>query len=189
MMLIPVALGSVTHRLPSAIGALRTIFTATAYSMPIKVGDKLPGVDLYENTPGNKVNVSELFAGKKGVIFAVPGAFTPGCSKTHLPGFVSRAGDLQAKGVQVIACVSVNDPFVMEAWGRDQKAEGKVRMLADTGAEFTKAIGLDLDATAILGNIRSKRYSMLVEDGEVKQLNVEPDGTGLSCSLAEELKL
>nr|AAM18076.1 peroxiredoxin V protein [Branchiostoma belcheri tsingtauense] len=188
-MLIPVTICSLARRLPSAIGARCAIYTATAYNMPIKVGDKLPGIDLYENTPGNKVNVSELFAGKKGVLFAVPGAFTPGCSKTHLPGYVGKAGDLKAKGVQVIACVSVNDPFVMEAWGKDQKAEGKVRMLADTGAEFTKAIGLDLDATGLLGNIRSKRYSMLVEDGEVKQLNVEPDGTGLTCSLAEGLKL
>ncbi|CAH1264365.1 PRDX5 [Branchiostoma lanceolatum] len=188
-MLIPVAVSSFTRRLPSTIGACRAIFTATADNMPIKVGDKLPGIDLYENTPGNKVNVSKLFAGKKGVLFAVPGAFTPGCSKTHLPGYVSKAGDLKAKGVQVVACVSVNDPFVMEAWGKDQKAEGKVRMLADSAADFTKAIGLELDATGLLGNIRSKRYSMLVEDGVVKQLNVEPDGTGLSCSLAEGLKL
>jgi len=154
---------------------------------PVAVGDAVPSVDLYENNPGTKVNVAELCAGKKVVIFGVPGAFTPGCSKTHLPGYVSRAEELKGKGVDEIVCVSVNDPFVMEAWGINQNAENKVRMLADTTAELTKALELDLDLSAVLGSVRCKRFSMLVEDGKVSKLNVEPDGTGLTCSLAESI--
>lgn len=119
----------------------RTFRTTTAVSMPIKAGDKLPNVDLFEGSPANKVNASQLFAGKKGVLFAVPGAFTPGCSKTHLPGYVEQADAIKAKGVDVIACVAINDPFVMEAWGKDQGADGKVTMLADTSGAFTKAVG------------------------------------------------
>jgi len=154
---------------------------------PVAVGDKVPSVDLFENNPGTKVNLAELCAGKKVVIFGVPGAFTPGCSKTHLPGYVAKADDLKAKGVDEIACVSVNDPFVMEAWGKDQGAEGKVRMLADTCGTLAKALELDLDLSAVLGSVRSKRFSMLVDDGTVAKLNVEPDGTGLTCSLAENI--
>lgn len=164
------------------------LFSVSATNkMPIKVGDKLPSVELAEGTPNGKVNIADLFKGKKGVIFAVPGAFTPGCSKTHLPGFVNDVDALKSKGVEVVACVSVNDPFVMAAWGENMKAEGKIRMLADTGCEFTKAIDLELDATPFLGNVRSKRYSMIVDDGVVTKLNVEPDGTGLTCSLSTEL--
>jgi len=151
------------------------------------VGDKIPSVALAENTPGNMVKLDELCAGKKVVFFGVPGAFTPGCSKTHLPGFVSAADDMKTQGVDEIVCVSVNDPFVMEAWGKAHSADGKVRMMADTNAELTKALGLDLDLTAVLGGIRSKRFSMVVDDGKISKLNVEPDGTGLSCSLAEKL--
>jgi len=151
------------------------------------VGDKVPSVTLFENNPGNKVSLEEVCAGKKVVIFGVPGAFTPGCSKTHLPGFVSAADDIKSKGVDEIVCVSVNDPFVMEAWGQAHNATGKVRMLADTTAELTKALGLDLDLTAVLGGVRSKRFSMIVDDGKISKLNVEPDGTGLSCSTAEKL--
>ena len=155
---------------------------------PIKVNDKLPSIDLFEGNPGNKVNIAKLFEGvKKGVIFAVPGAFTPGCSKTHLPGYVENFDAIKAKGVEVIACVSVNDPFVMEAWGDAHKATGKVRMLADPGAEFTKAIDMTLDLSAALGNVRSKRYSLVIENGVVKKINVEPDNTGLTCSLAPEI--
>jgi len=154
----------------------------------IKVGDKLPSVNLYEGNPGNKVNIAELFAAvNKGVIFAVPGAFTPGCSKTHLPGYVEKYDAIKAKGVDLIVCVSVNDPFVMEAWGEAHKATGKVRMLADTAGEFTKAIDMELDLSAALGNVRSKRYSLVVEHGVVKHVNVEPDGKGLTCSLAPEI--
>jgi len=154
---------------------------------PVAVGDKIPSVNLFENDPGTKVNLSEVCAGKKVVVFGVPGAFTPGCSKTHLPGYVSRAGELKGAGVDEIVCVSVNDPFVMAAWGKDQNADGKVRMLADTSAELTKALELELDLSAVLGSVRSKRFSMLVEDGTISKLNVEPDNTGLTCSLAENI--
>ena len=142
---------------------------------------------LFEDSPGGKVELAALCAGKKVVMFGVPGAFTPGCSKTHLPGYVAAAADLKAGGVDEIVCVSVNDPFVMEAWGKDQSAGGKVRMLADTTAELTKALELELDLSAVLGNVRCKRFSMVVEDGTVTKLNVEPDGTGLTCSLADKI--
>lgn len=151
--------------------------------MTIKVGDSLPAIELYEGNPGNRVDIAALFTGKKGVIFAVPGAFTPGCSKTHLPGYVKDADAIKGRGVDEIVCISVNDAFVMHAWGEDQGAGGKVRMLADPAADFTRAVGLDVDA-AVLGGTRSKRYSMIVEDGKVTALNVEPDGFGLSCSLS-----
>lgn len=156
--------------------------------MPIKVGDKLPSVDLFEGTPGGKVNIGELAQGKKLVIFGVPGAFTPGCSKTHLPGYISDADKIRAKGVAEIVCVSVNDPFVMAAWGEANNAgPAKVRMLADTTGAFTKAIDLSLDMTPVLGGVRSKRYSMIVDNGVVKAIEVEPDGTGLTCSLANNI--
>ncbi|KAJ9580537.1 hypothetical protein L9F63_024303 [Diploptera punctata] len=164
----------------------RNIFT-TSFNM-VKEGDKVPNVELYENNPTTKVNLANLTKGKKVVVFAVPGAFTPGCSKTHLPGYVSRAEELHKKGVAEIVCVSVNDPFVMEAWGKEHKADGKVRMLADPKGEFTKAMDLTTDLPP-LGGIRSKRYSMVIVDGVVKSLNVEPDGTGLTCSLVDKLKL
>lgn len=160
----------------------------TALSMPIKVGERLPSVELQEGQPGNTVNIAQLFSGKKGILFAVPGAFTPGCSKTHLPGYIAKAEELKSKGIDVIACVAVNDVFVMTAWGDAHNAAGKVQMLADPTGAFAKAVDLVIDKEpliSILGNKRSQRYSMLVEDGVVKQLNVEPDGTGLTCSLAE----
>ena len=113
------------------------------------------------------------------------GAFTPGCSKTHLPGYVAAAGELKAAGVHEIACVSINDPFVMHAWGEAQGAGGKVRMLADTTGDWSKKLALDTDKlAAALGGVRTKRFSMIVDDGVIKALNVEPDGTGLTCSLA-----
>ncbi len=140
-----------------------------------------------EDNPGNKVDIAELTAGKKAIVFAVPGAFTPGCSKTHLPGYANDFDKLKAKGVDLVVCVSVNDPFVMSAWGEAHCAAGKVRMLADTVGEFTKAVDMELDATAILGNVRSKRYALLVEDGAVKHVQVEPDGTGLTCSLSNSI--
>lgn len=148
----------------------------------------MPSVDLFEDSPANKVNLADLSAKGKVVVFAVPGAFTPGCSKTHLPGFVSSADKLKGSGVNEIVCLSVNDPFVMQAWGKDQGAADKVRMLADVSGEFTKAVDLGVEL-APLGGYRSKRYSMVVENGVVTQLNVEPDGTGLSCSLADKLTI
>lgn len=162
----------------------RSFHTAVSFNMPIKEGDKLPTVDVFEGTPSNKVNIAELFAKKKGILFAVPGAFTPGCSKTHLPGYIEAAEDIRSKGVEVIACVAVNDPFVMDAWGKEHNAEGKIRMLADPAGAFTKTVDLELDLTAVLGNVRSQRYSMLIEDGVVKRLNVEPSPKDMACSLA-----
>ncbi|KZS13405.1 Peroxiredoxin-5, mitochondrial [Daphnia magna] len=163
------------------------IHVTSAVTMPVKSGDKLPSVDLYENSPASKVNIAELTAGKKVIIFGVPGAFTPGCSKTHLPGYVSDFDKFKSKGVDEIVCVSVNDPFVMAAWGKEHSADGKVRMLADTNGAFTKAMDLEKDLTGPLGSIRCQRFSMLVEDGVVKTANVEPDGTGLTCSLSNSL--
>ncbi|CAG9761887.1 unnamed protein product [Ceutorhynchus assimilis] len=154
----------------------------------VKVGDNVPNVDLFEDLPTNKVNLADLAKGKKIIVFAVPGAFTPGCSKTHLPGYVSKADELKKQGIAEIVCVSVNDPFVMGAWAKDQGTTGKVKLLADPSAALAKALDLTVDI-APLGGIRSKRYSMVVEDGKITSLQVEPDGTGLSCSLADKIKL
>lgn len=156
-------------------------------NMVVSVGDKIPSVDLYEDSPATKVNLAKEGSGKKIIVFAVPGAFTPGCSKTHLPGFIQKADELKSKGIAEIFCIGVNDAFVMAAWGKDQGAEGKVRMLADPTAAFTDALELSMDIPP-LGGKRSKRYSMVVEDGIIKELNVEPDNTGLSCSLADKIK-
>ncbi|KAB0799896.1 hypothetical protein PPYR_07776 [Photinus pyralis] len=178
------------HLLQEVISVSRKRFlqTSTCLKMPIKEGDSLPNIDLFEESPANKVNLNELSSGKKIIIFAVPGAFTPGCSKTHLPGYVKKAEELRSQGIAEIICVSVNDPFVMSAWGKEHNVGGKVRMLADTGATFTKSLDLGQDL-APLGGYRSKRYSMVVENGKVQSLQVEPDGTGLSCSLVEAIKL
>ena len=159
----------------------------------VKVGDAFPkGVVLQENNPGESVNMDEfLTKNKKVLIFGVPGAFTPGCSKTHLPGYVADADKLKAAGIDAIVCVSVNDAFVMASWGEAHNAAGKVRMLADTTGDLTKKLGVDLDLTAKLCSVRSKRYSLLVENGVVTQVNVEPETapTGLSCSLSSAFKL
>jgi len=163
---------------------------STTKMAPVQVGDAVPNVDLFEGTPGDKVNLAEVCKEGKVVIFGVPGAFTPGCSKTHLPGFVEGAEGLKGNGVKEIICVAVNDPFVMAAWGKDQNADGKVRMLADTCGDLTKALDLELAKVApVLGNVRCKRFSLVTEDGKVSQVNVEEDGTGLTCSLASALKL
>ncbi|MCE9686137.1 MULTISPECIES: peroxiredoxin [Shewanella] len=139
----------------------------------IAQGQKLPAATLAQLTKDGMVNhqVTELFAGKKVVLFAVPGAFTPTCSEAHLPGYVVLADEFKAKGVDIIACVAVNDAFVMKAWGEAQNA-GEIMMLADGDASFTKALGLEMD-TAAFGGVRSQRYAMIVEDGVVTQLNVE----------------
>lgn len=144
--------------------------------MTIKVGDKIPNVTLrYMGEDGKPVTMTteELFKGKRVVLFALPGAFTPTCSKAHLPGFVVHADTIKQKNIDQIVCLSVNDAFVMHAWGKDQNVDDNILMLADGSAEFTKAIGLDDDRTASGMGIRSRRYSMLVEDGVVKLLNVE----------------
>jgi peroxiredoxin len=151
----------------------------------LKVGDKLPAGALQEfieiegngcSLGPNSFDIQKATDGKKIAVFALPGAFTPTCSAQHVPGYVKQADELKAAGVDEIWCVSVNDAFVMGAWGRDQQTGGKVRMMADGSAEFTKAAGLTLDLTARGMGIRSQRYSMLVIDGVVKSLNVEAPG-------------
>jgi glutaredoxin/glutathione-dependent peroxiredoxin len=122
------------------------------------------------------VTTDEVFKGRRVALFAVPGAFTPTCSVKHLPGFRDQADALKAKGVDTVACVSVNDAFVMGAWGREQKSAGKVRMMADGSGDFARATGLTLDLNARGMGLRSQRYSMLVEDGVVKTLNIEAAG-------------
>ena len=146
--------------------------------MTIKVGDKVPSATFTTMGPeGPKpVSTDELFGGKTVALFAVPGAFTPTCSAKHLPGFTAHAADLKAKGVDTLACVSVNDVFVMNAWGKDQGVGGDVLMLADGNGDFTKAVGLELDASKFGMGPRSQRYSMVVDNGVVKQLNVEQGG-------------
>lgn len=143
--------------------------------MTISIGNKLPNATLKTRTDDGPTNIttSEIFDGKKVVLFAVPGAFTPTCSMNHLPGYLELNDELRAKGVDTIAVVAVNDVFVMNAWSKANDAEGKVLFLADGNAEFTKAVGLDADLTVAGLGVRSKRYSMLVEDGVVKSLNVE----------------
>ena len=145
--------------------------------MAIQEGDKLPDAKLHVMADGRPtaVSTSELFGGKKVVLFAVPGAFTPTCSQAHLPGFVANADKIKAKGVDSIVCVAVNDAFVMDAWGRDGNAEELV-MAGDGNADFTKALGLEMDGTGFgLGN-RSQRYAMVVDDGVVTTLAVEAPG-------------
>lgn len=163
--------------------------------MTIKVGDKLPAGALtemvYEASAScpvgpRPVDVAEASKGKRIAILAVPGAFTPGCSNVHLPGFTANADKFRGKKVDEIWCLSVNDAFVMGAWGKDQKTEGKVRMLADGSATYTRALGLQMDANAWGMGERSKRYSMLVEDGVVKILNVDEAGK-VENSAAERL--
>jgi peroxiredoxin len=153
--------------------------------MTIKVGDRLPDGVLSEfietEQPGcaigpNNFNVSDLAKGKRIVIFGLPGAFTPTCSAKHVPGYVANHDALKAKRVDEIWCVSVNDAFVMGAWGKDQKSAGKVRMMADGSAIWAKALGLELDLVAKGMGVRMQRFSMLAEDGVVKKLNIEAPG-------------
>jgi peroxiredoxin len=157
--------------------------------MAIKAGDTLPANLKFKeigDTGPKDVTVGEIFKGKKVVLFAVPGAFTPTCSMKHLPGFLEQANAIKAKGVDEIVCLSVNDAFVMGAWGSANSTKGKVRMLADGNGEFTKAVGLTLDASSFGMGTRSQRYAMIVNDGKVQELLVEP-GPGLSVSSAESV--
>ena len=153
--------------------------------MTIKVGDRLPSGTLSEffdvekdgcSLGPNVFKVEELVKGKRIVIFGLPGAFTPTCSAKHVPGYLSNFDALKRKGVDEIWCVSVNDAFVMGAWAKDQKAQGKVRMMADGSAEYTKKLGLETDLTARGMGVRSQRYALIAEDGVVKALNVEAPG-------------
>jgi glutaredoxin/glutathione-dependent peroxiredoxin len=146
--------------------------------MTIKVGDKVPSATFMEMQDGKPTPVTSdsLFAGKKVALFALPGAFTPTCSAKHVPGFVQNFDALKAKGVDTIACVSVNDAFVMGAWGKDQNSGDKVHMLADGNGDFTRAVGLVMDGTKFGMGQRSQRYSMIVDNGVVTSLNVEQPG-------------
>ncbi|HXZ68067.1 MAG TPA: peroxiredoxin [Alphaproteobacteria bacterium] len=146
--------------------------------MTIKVGDKLPEATFTAMTAEGPrpMTTADVFGGKKVALFAVPGAFTPTCSAKHLPGFVNNFDSLKKKGIDRIVCVSVNDVFVMSAWGKDQKVGDKVFMLADGNGAFAKAVGLELDAKGFGMGTRSQRYSMIADNGVVKQLNVEAGG-------------
>ena len=146
--------------------------------MAIGAGDRIPSVNFKELTSDGIRDVSsdELFAGKKTVLFAVPGAFTPLCSAQHLPGFIDHADAILAKGVDQIVCVAVNDPFVMDCWGKDRGAGDKVRLLSDGNAEFARAAGLDLDASGAGLGTRCKRFAAIVEDGTVGLINVDEKG-------------
>ena len=146
--------------------------------MAVKEGDKVPSAKLKVKTSDGikDVNTDEYFKGRKVVLFALPGAFTPTCSAKHVPGFVQNYDQLKQKGVDKIACVSVNDAFVMEAWGRDQKCDSKVDMLADGNGDFTRALGLEMDASAYGMGTRSTRYAIYAEDGVAKQVLVEAPG-------------
>jgi glutaredoxin/glutathione-dependent peroxiredoxin len=157
-------------------------------SMTIKVGDRIPSAMLTQMKGGapQPLKTEDLFHGKKIALFAVPGAFTPTCSAKHLPGYIQHADDLHGKGIDAIACVSVNDAFVMGAWGESQKAGDKIMMLADGNGDFTRALGLEMDASKYGMGRRSQRFSMLVDDGVVKQLNVEEPGA-FSVSSAEHM--
>lgn len=143
--------------------------------MAIKVGDTLPEATLMQMTDKGPqpVPVTELTAGKTVVLFAVPGAFTPTCSNRHLPGFLHNADAIKAKGVDIIGCISVNDAFVMGAWGKAQGADGKVLMLADGNGEFTKKVGMDLDASGFGMGLRSRRYAVIAKNGKVTFLGVD----------------
>jgi peroxiredoxin (alkyl hydroperoxide reductase subunit C) len=156
--------------------------------MTIKVGDTIPPIKLMVATADGpkEISTDEIFKGKKVVLFAVPGAFTPTCSAKHMPGFVQYADELRAKGVDTIACIAVNDVFVMGAWGKDQGTGDKILLLADGAAAFTKAIGLELDLNARGLGWRSQRYALIAEDGKVTHLAVEAPG-GFEVSKAEAI--
>lgn len=146
--------------------------------MAIQVGDRLPNATFMTPTEDGPapITTDEIFGGKRVALFAVPGAFTPTCSAKHLPGFKDQAGDLKAKGIDAIACVSVNDVFVMKAWGKDQGVTDEVLMLADGNGDFTKAVGLEMDGKTYGMGTRSQRYSLVVKDGVVEQVNIEEGG-------------
>ena len=146
--------------------------------MTIKVGDKIPAATLTLSTSEGPrpVSTEDFFKGKKVALFAVPGAFTPTCSAKHLPGYKDLASQIKGKGVDTIACLSVNDAFVMKAWGENQNVGEEIVMIADGSGDFTKAVGLEMDASKFGMGARSQRYSMIVDDGVVKELNVEEGG-------------
>jgi peroxiredoxin len=156
--------------------------------MTIKVGDSIPSMKLMMATADGpkEVSTDDIFKGKKVVLFAVPGAFTPTCSARHLPGFVQNAAAFKAKGVDTIACIAVNDAFVMGAWGKESGTADKITMLADGSANFAKAMGLEMDITARGMGVRSQRYALIAVDGKVTHLGVEAPG-GFEASKAETI--
>ena len=156
--------------------------------MTIKIGDKLPDVEFSTMTADGqqKMSTDVIFSGRKVVLFGVPGAFTPTCSMNHLPGFVSNADSIKAKGVDTIACVAVNDVHVMNAWGKHAGTNGKILMLADGNGTFAKATGLDVDLGVAGMGLRNKRFSMIVDNGVVQQINVE-DKSGVNVSGADTI--
>lgn len=155
--------------------------------MTIQVGEQIPQVTLKWLTPDGmaEVNTGEFFKGRTVVLFSVPGAYTPTCSKEHLPGFIARADEIKSKGVDDIVCLAVNDPFVMLAWGKEQGADGKVTMLPDGNGDLTKAMGLTQDISVAGLGVRGKRFSMRIKDGVVESLNVE-EGKGVTVSGADQ---
>ncbi len=156
--------------------------------MAIKQGERVPDIKVIEMRDGQPAptSLAELSAGRRVVVFAVPGAFTPTCTAKHLPGYVDRAAELRAKGIGEVVCLAVNDAFVMDAWGRQAGAAGKVRMLGDGNGELTRALGLTMDGSKFGLGERSQRYAMVIRDGLVESLMVEP-GPGLSVSSAESV--
>jgi peroxiredoxin len=182
--------GRARHTFPRAFGWAKSSTgqpTGEEF-MTIKVGDKVPSGTFMEMKDGGPkpVTTDDLFKGKRVVFFALPGAFTPTCSAKHVPGFVQHAAEIKAKGVDTIACMSVNDAFVMGAWGENQKSGDKVRMLADGNGDFTRAIGLEMDGSKFGMGKRSQRFSMLVDNGVIKELNVEEPGA-FNVSSAEHI--
>ncbi len=157
--------------------------------MAIARGDKLPDATFKKFGPDGMTDVTgeELFGGRKVVLFAVPGAFTPTCHEQHLPGFLQHADAIKAKGVAEIACIAVNDPFVLKAWGEQSKIGEKVTLLSDGNAGFTKAIGMDVDLSGPFLGVRSKRYAMIVDDGVVTELLVEDNPGAVAASGAEQV--
>jgi glutaredoxin/glutathione-dependent peroxiredoxin len=156
--------------------------------MTIKVGDTIPSMKLMQGTAEGpkEVSTDEIFKGKKVVMFAVPGAFTPTCSAKHLPGFVQNAAAIKAKGVDNVVCLAVNDAFVMAAWAKDQGVDGNIIMLADGAGQFTKALGLELDLMGRGMGVRAQRFALVAQDGKVTHLAVEPPG-GFDVSKAESI--
>ncbi len=157
--------------------------------MTIKIGDRIPNISLSTMTADGPKDITtdEIFAEKKVVLFALPGAFTPTCNAAHLPGYVVHHDAIKAKGVDTVACLSMNDVFVMDAWGKSQNVEDHILMLADGSGSFTEALGLELDLTARNFGIRSQRYALIAEDGVVTHLNVESSGPELEVSDAETI--
>ncbi|KIX00764.1 uncharacterized protein Z518_09829 [Rhinocladiella mackenziei CBS 650.93] len=160
-------------------------FSSTAAIM-VKQGDSIPNIDLFEDSPGNKVNLSKELSSGKGLVIGVPAAFSPACSDTHVPGYI--ASD-KLKSAGKVFVVSVNDAFVMKAWGKnlDESKSSGIRFLADPAGDFTRAWDVEFDAAKILGNNRSKRYAVATEDGKVVKVAVEPDNTGVTISAAEAM--